>query len=262
MPHVTSHPDGNFCWLEVGTTDTIAAKKFYSGLFGWTANDIPIGENEFYTIFMKDGKDAAALYKLRPDMLSMGVPPHWGIYVSVKNVDESAKKAKSLGATIFMEPFDVMTAGRMAAMQDPAGAGISLWQGKNNNGIGVINEANAFCWADLVTNNEDAASRFYSGLFGWEYEVTPGTNPVYSYIVNNGTNIGGKMTMPPEWGNAPSHWTPYFNVKDCDASANKAVSLGGKLMIPPTEIPTVGKFAMIQDPLGATFSIIYLSRIG
>ena len=63
--------------------------------------------------------------------------------------------------------------------------------------------------------------------------------------------------MTEEWGEIPPHWMIYF--ADCDAGAERATELGGQVKVPPTDIPKVGRFSVIQDPQGAVFSIIKLS---
>src|SRR4051794_16638978 len=118
MSNDTSTP-GNFCWFELMTTDGEAAKQFYTSLFGWTIADVPAGPDMVYTLLKLGEKDAAALYPMNKEQLGQGIPPNWMTYVSVASADESAKKAEQLGGKIFMAPFDVMDAGRMALIQDP-----------------------------------------------------------------------------------------------------------------------------------------------
>src|ERR1044071_4757198 len=127
MPEVTSHPPGSFCWIELATSDTAAAKKFYTGIFDWEPVDTPIGPDEVYTVYKIRGLDVAAMYALREDQKSQGVPPNWTTYVSVPSADDAAKKAESLGATVLAPPFDVMEHGRMAVVQDPQGAVFCVW---------------------------------------------------------------------------------------------------------------------------------------
>jgi len=76
-----------------------------------------------------------------------------GDYVLVTSADESAAKAKELGATVVAGPFDVQTHGRMAVIQDPTGAVIALWQPNDHEGAGVVNVANSFCWNELMTTD-------------------------------------------------------------------------------------------------------------
>ena len=80
---------------------------------------MPIGPNDFYTIFRLEGRDAAAAYTLRPDQRSQGVPPHWMLYMMVTSADDAAKRAVEVGGTVIVQPFDVFDAGRMAVLQDP-----------------------------------------------------------------------------------------------------------------------------------------------
>src|SRR5438105_10831650 len=91
---------GTFCWVELGTSDGEAAKKFYTQLFDWEYTDNPIGEGMVYTMLKQDGKDVGALYQLMPEMKAQGIPPHWLSYASVTSADESAAKAKEAGATV------------------------------------------------------------------------------------------------------------------------------------------------------------------
>src|ERR1043165_3468326 len=113
------HAPGSFCWIELATTDGPAAKKFYSELFGWEAQDIPIGPDMVYTMLRLDGKEVGALYQKGEQMKQ--VPTHWASYISVISADEIAAKAKALGGTVVQEPMDVMDFGRMAVIADPTG---------------------------------------------------------------------------------------------------------------------------------------------
>src|SRR5437773_637659 len=83
MPNIEKHAPGDFCWIELATTDQAAATAFYSKIFGWTFNDYPIGPGQVYTVFQLDGRDTAAACALRPDQAARGVPPHWNLYVAV-----------------------------------------------------------------------------------------------------------------------------------------------------------------------------------
>ena len=67
------------------------------------------------------------------------------------------------------------------------------------------------------------------------------------------------MEITPQMGPVPPNWLPYFRVEDCDATAQKAKSSGGKLMVPPQDIPNVGRFSVIGDPQGAMFAILKLT---
>src|SRR3977135_1757250 len=144
MQETPSYAPGTFCWVELATSDSDAAKKFYTGLFGWTPEDRPVGPEMVYTMLNLDGKSVGALYQMEPERLTQGVPPNWQSYVLAESADDSATKAKELGATLLAGPFDVMTAGRMAVVQDPTGAVFGLWQTGEHKGAGVVNVPNSF----------------------------------------------------------------------------------------------------------------------
>jgi predicted enzyme related to lactoylglutathione lyase len=249
---------GNFCWFELATTDSDAAKQFYTSLFGWTSADTPAGPDMIYTIFKLGEKDAAALYPMNKEQQSHGVPPNWMTYVSVASADDSAKKAEQLGGKIFMAPFDVMDAGRMALIQDPTGAMIATWEARKYIGAEVTGEPNSFCWGELVTTDPETAGTFYKGLFDWTTKGMDIGPEAYTEFVNNDTPVGGMMKITEQMAGVPPHWGVYFAVNDCDATVEKAVGLGGSIVMPPTDIPTVGRFAVIKDPQGAVFSVIKL----
>jgi predicted enzyme related to lactoylglutathione lyase len=254
MPHIDSHAVGSFCWFELGTTDQNAAKTFYSSLFGWAPNDSPMGQGHVYTTFSLDSRPCAAAYTITPEMSQQGVPPHWMIYVAVDRADDTASKATELGGKVVMAPFDVMDLGRMAVIQDPAGATFSIWQAKSVKGTGITGEPGTFCWGELSTSDVPGAQAFYSGLFGWK--IAPGQiDESYLHVENGSAMIGGIPPSKYRNPNVPPHWVSYFFVTDCDATATKAKELGANILFGPETMEKVGRLAYIADPQGAVFAI-------
>ncbi len=260
MTHIDKHPAGAFCWIELATTDQTAAKAFYSALFGWSANDSPMGPGEVYTIFQLEGRDAAAGYTLRADQKAQGVPPHWMPYVAVESADQAADTAKQLGGTVLAPAFDVMEAGRMAVLQDPTAAPFCVWQAGKNTGIGIAGVHGTLCWADLSTSDPKRAGDFYSALFGWD--IAPGEKDESGYLhIKNGEQfIGGIPPGTHRKPGVPPHWLAYFWVDDVDASAAKAKELGAQLFAGPMTIENVGRMAVVADPQGAVFAIFHAAR--
>lgn len=257
MPAVTSHASGRFCWAELATTDQEGAKAFYSKLFGWTASDIPIGENRFYSMLKLNDGDVGALYGLDSEQKKKGIRPHWLNYVSVAGADETAVKAKSLGGRVVSEPFDVFDSGRMAVLQDPTGATLAVWQPKKHFGVSVSNELGTFCWQELLTSDVTKARAFYTSLFGW---TTRGDASEYTEFALGKDSFAGMMKIKPEWGNMPSNWGLYFLVANCDGTVEKARALGAALCNPPMDIESVGRMAVLSDPQGAPFSVFQAAQ--
>jgi predicted enzyme related to lactoylglutathione lyase len=174
MGERTSYPPGTFSWADLGTTDTEAAKAFYTQLFGWEAEDAAVTDAGPYTMLRLGGLEVCALYERN----ATAGPPAWLAYVTVRDVDESARRAQALGATLAQEPIDVVDAGRMAVVQDPTGAFLALWQPRSQIGARLVNDPGAMCLNQLNTTDPDAAQRFYTMLFGWRVQfVGPTSSP-------------------------------------------------------------------------------------
>ncbi len=255
MPNVERYAPGEFCWIELATSNQNAAKSFYSALFGWTVRDVPTGPNSVYSLLELQGRVAAAAFALSPSESAAGVPPHWHLYVAVPSADEAAKKAGELGGKVLEAPFDVMDRGRAALIQDPTGAYFSVWEPKNRIGMGVTGEPGAFCWADLSTPDQARAKTFYEGLFGWKLKPGQGKESGYLHIMNGENYIGGVPPARQGDGNAPPHWLLYFAAADVDATFQKAKSMNARVLLPPTDFEGVGRVAMLADPQGAVFAL-------
>lgn len=120
----------------------------------------------------------------------------------------------------------------------------------------------AFSWNELMTPDPAAAASYYGRLFGWTTEAMDmGTGP-YTVIKCGGTSVGGIMAMPPDAGAMPPAWGCYVTVDDVDAVAARCTELGGTVLLPPTDIPTVGRFAVLRDPQGAVLNVIRYSGAG
>ena len=125
-----------------------------------------------------------------------------------------------------------------------------------------ISPHGSFCWNELATTDAEAAKKFYSALLGWQFKDGSLGEARYSEIQVGGESVGGIYQMGPEFGGAPPHWMAYVAVEDVDGAAARVEELGGKVCVPPTDIPAVGRFSVINDPAGATLSLIKLAGEG
>lgn len=114
----------------------------------------------------------------------------------------------------------------------------------------------AFSWFELSTTDTEAATRFYTDLFGWSVEKMPMDDMTYTVVKSGEESIGGIMPLAPEPPGVPPHWGIYVTVDDVDAVARKAQELGAKILCPLTDVPRVGRFCTFQDPQGAVISAI------
>jgi predicted enzyme related to lactoylglutathione lyase len=252
MGERSRYAPGSFCWVDLTTTDQAAAKAFYGGLFGWEAEDMPVGEGTFYSMQRLRGKDVAAISPQPQQQREAGVPPTWNSYVSVESADAAAERAKDLGGNVHAPAFDVLEAGRMAVIGDSQGAFFLAWEPRQHLGAGLVNEPGAFCWNELNTPDPVGAIPFYSGLFGWTIEPFEGSPEPYFSIKNGDANNGGirEQGQP----GVPPHWLVYFAVEDIDAAIAKVEELGGAKMVGPIDIQ-IAKIAVAHDPQGAFFAL-------
>jgi uncharacterized protein len=250
MGERTSHTPGTFSWADLSTTDTEAAKRFYTALFGWDHDDRPMpGDAGDYTMLLRDGKQVVALFEARE-----GMPTAWTSYVTVESADSAAAKATELGANLMGEPFDVMDAGRMALIQDPTGAVLAVWEPRGSIGAQWVNGPGALSLNQLNTSDPQAAERFYAGLFGWRTEQVADDPQPYWGVYNGDRLNAGMMPLAADAGPMSSHWLVYFGSEDVDSDARRIGELGGQVIVPPMDVPG-GRILVAHDAQGAVFGL-------
>lgn len=113
-----------------------------------------------------------------------------------------------------------------------------------------------YVWYELMTTDPKAAIGFYTAVIGWGTEEFSGAGEPYTMWTTTGGPLGGVLQLPPEAKSmgAPPHWLGYIGTPDTDKTLERARTLGGKLLVGPMDIPTVGRFAVIADPQGAVFA--------
>lgn len=121
-----------------------------------------------------------------------------------------------------------------------------------------------FCWNELMTTDLESCKKFYAELFGWNLKRSEAVGEQMEYIefgTDENSTFGGMFQMGKEFcgeegETMPPHWMHYIHVDNVDESAAKVWELGGKVCVPPTDIPNVGRFCVVNDPTGATFSLL------
>jgi uncharacterized protein len=245
------------CWIDTLQPDVDASLAFYSGLFGWEFDgpgDMPGGGR--YFVARLRGRDVVGV-----GSRVEGAPqlPSWSMYVSVNSADEVAASAHAAGGAIINDPFDAPPAGRMAVVADPAGAVFCVWEPGQRQGAQLVNEPGAWAMSHLNTPDLERATAFYGEVFGWTTEsfgeITMFRLPGY---------LGGEpqqpvsrevvATMGAAGPDVPPHWSANLWDHDVDATAAKAVELGGAVVAPPFDTP-ISRMAVLADPQGVAFSI-------
>ena len=243
MGTVERYPDGTFCWVDLGTNDASGAKGFYGGLLGWEFDDLPTGDKGTYSICRLGGRAVAGLY-------DQAERPEWGSYLKVADVDRATARARELGAAVLVEPFDAPGGGRVATVRDPAGAAVSLSRPGEQFSARLVNQDGTWTWNELVSADLAAAGDFYGALLGWSREDVPGPIARTTFTLGKLLIGGGHAPVPQE--DPTPRWTISFWVADADQAAARAKELGGRVLLPPMDIP-VGRFTIVADPQGAVF---------
>jgi predicted enzyme related to lactoylglutathione lyase len=119
-----------------------------------------------------------------------------------------------------------------------------------------LKQHGAFSWFELLTTDVSASKDFYGKVFGWKLENHPMGEGDYFVVENDDEQVAGIMKKPEKAAAVPPYWSVYVAVDDVDAVADKATENGGTLVVPPRDIPTIGRFCTFTDPQGAYISAI------
>ncbi len=128
---IPAKKEGTFSWFELMTSDVEAAKTFYGALLGWQFTTDNSGPMTYTNVALKGSKKPiAGIFDRSLAMVDNpeAIPPHWGCYITVENIDEKVERVVALGGTIIVEPKEIPRIGRFSVIMDPQGAVVSLFE--------------------------------------------------------------------------------------------------------------------------------------
>ena len=242
----TPYRHGQFVWRELHTSDVAKSLRFLGEVLGYKAEAMTMPDGKAYTMLSRGEKVIGGLMK-NP---MPGTPSHWGLSVSVADVDATAKLATQAGGKLFVEPMDAGGFGRFATFADPTGGVISAWKGANGDGERAADARpgeGEFCWEQLNTSDEGKVATFYEKVFGWARKPFGGGTTMEVFHAGD-AQVASIMKAPP---GVPTHWLAYI-VVDSLVDAHARVSRnGGKVLVPRIDVPTIGTISVIEDNVGA-----------
>jgi predicted enzyme related to lactoylglutathione lyase len=251
---VGPHLEGRFVWRDLLTDDLPAIEAFYSGLFGWQFRAGDEGGGDNYRTVHVDGRPIAGVFVLDAEQRET-TGPQWISSISIGDVDAATETVRRRGGTVHRGPLDVPPRGRMAVVSDPMGAVFALVRtAAGDPAVGDARE-NGWLWTELWTTDVAGSTAFYRELAGYEttrVEMAIAPNG-YTALTREDEMVAGVLEYKVE-GVRPN-WLPYVRVLDADATAARALELGGTLLIPPDPNIRDGSAALIADPSGAAFVI-------
>ncbi len=247
----TPWPDGTPCWIDYGAADPDAAKSFYGGLFGWQYTGEESPEFGGYVNATRDGQAAAGLAPQQdPDD-----PPRWTTYFAAADAEAAAGRIRDAGGTVLVEPMDIGPLGRFVIALDPQGNPFGLWQSGLHTGVRVYNEPGALYWTEAAVDDPGAARSFYTALFGYRWDEVPGAEGYTTFRTDDRPPehpLGGLGGLAP---GAPKGWQTCFAVASTDDAVSAVEAGGGSVLTPAMDTP-FGRFAVVSDPWGASFSVM------
>ncbi|UCF18675.1 MAG: VOC family protein [Gemmatimonadota bacterium] len=257
LPPVTPAPTGEyhagkFVWYDLLTEDVAAAKRFYGELFGWEFRD-GFGEKGNYTLVSHEGRAIGGMVYVEP--LETGVSrSRWVPVLSVEDVKAAAEIISRRGGRIFFGPETVGDRGVIAVVADPQGAVLALQRSVGGDPPDRQAADAEFLWTELWSRDLAGALAFYQSLVGYEHETTDVlSGNVYHLLVSEARPRAGILEVSTP--DSLAHWIPYVRVSDVRRLADRVESLGGKLLIAPSEEIRGGSAALIADPTGAALAI-------
>jgi hypothetical protein len=213
---------------------------------------MPVGDGSVYHVISNQGQTIGGIMHLDTNH---GVPSHWAPYASVESTDGACERLTSHKGQLYVPPTDIPNVGRFSVASDAQGAQLSL--------ISLLPEAprhpekgslGFVCWSELLTNDPEAAASFYQAVLGWAPRRSTEHQGYWLFDAND-RMIAGMMQTPP-FTTRPQ-WLQYFMVENVDVSTAKARDLGAKELVPPSDIPKMGRFSILEDPTGALIALFH-----
>lgn len=246
---VASYAPGAPCWLDLTCPDPSSVHSFYRDLFGWSVREDAQDGPGFGT-FSLAGREIAGIGPCPPDRGAS-----WNIYLNTPDLDACLSDVEEFGGRVLVGPVKIEGRGRGGACVDPTGGVFSVWEAGEHRGSGLAKLPGTWCWTELLTPHVEAAAQFYANVFDWVIDVDTVDGVDIGVAAIDGEAIAGLVTPPPQAA-IPTVWTVSFAVSDADSIAKIAPALGGRVAVDPTDVPGMGRFAVIGGPAGEAFSVV------
>jgi hypothetical protein len=233
------------------TVDVDKARSFYGSLLGWKTRPVvlaPLGETQRVEA---NGYEIGGLVSLPT---SEGISSHWMPYVVVSDLDAVVRRAKELGGFAPVPPTSLDGIGRFAVIADPRGAHISPMELTVDMRAPSQPSAGHALWNEVQSDDPESTARFFADVFGWTTKSEDMGGGIGHYItfLDGDEQRAGCMKAP---DGVPPMWVVYWGVNNVDQSFARAKQLGAQGLMPPMDVPNVGRIAMLSDPTGAPFAL-------
>ena len=254
-PASPDHHVGKVILAELVTPDLAASEHFYAGVLGWTFREMQ-RSGARYAQALADGHAVAGLVQ-RDVPPGARRQPAWLTFIAVSDVDEARRSAVRNGAKVLLEPRSVPDRGREAIFADPQGAVFAVLASTSGDPPDELAARGAWIWSSLFTADPDTGAAFYQTLFDYEvFDVPESGRDQHVVLATQEQARASVNSLPASEVSTHAHWLNYVRVDDAQATAAKAVSLGGRVLVAPRLDRHGGKVAVVADPQGAPFGLL------
>ncbi|MDB6113680.1 MAG: Glyoxalase/bleomycin resistance protein/dioxygenase [Lacunisphaera sp.] len=251
-PTGEQHP-GKFVWADLFTTDPVAATKFYSGLFGWTANTIDQG-GKAYTVFSNGKRPVAGLAPRNTANKKRG--SRWISYIAVSDLNATVSLVSSAGGQVRAPARDFPDRGMQAILTDNEGSPVGLLQSRSGDSRDDEPQPGDWQWFELYAKQPKAATDFYAHVL--HYAVIPDrrTERKNDWLLLTGDSHRAGVAPMPENEDAAPGWLGVVRIRNMDEMLARVTKLGGEVLVNPRAAAYESRFAIIADSTGGTVGLV------
>jgi uncharacterized protein len=252
-PATTEHHPGKFVWADLFTTDPVAATRFYSGLFGWTANTITQG-GKAYTVFSNGSQPVAGLAPRPPSNIKR--PSRWIGYIAVTNIAAALKLVTNAGGQVRADARDFPQRGAQAIIADNEGSTVGLLQSTSGDSPDIEPRPGDWNWFELFVKQPQAVSNFYRRVINYDVAPDLRTERKHDFLLgSDGVDRAGVAPLPDSEDAKPG-WLCVVRVASIEEMVARVVRLGGEVLVAPRPAAFGSRFAIIADSTGGTVGLV------
>ena len=259
QPASGEHHIGKVIWADLVTPDIEGAERFYGQLFGWSFRNVP-GDPNYSVAWL--GDDAVAGLYRKPVTGEPQRQPAWLTFLAVRDVNRAAKVTAAAGGKVLVQPVSFPHRGRQAVLADPDGAVFAVLAAEGGDPPDYLAEPGQWIWSSVLVSDAKRETAFYHSLFGYQVfdlasESEPAEQPGEHYaLASDDFARAGLHHLPTDAVRRHPHWMNFLRVTDATVTAQKALTLGGRVLVEPHPDRHGGQLAILADPAGAPFGIM------
>jgi uncharacterized protein len=252
-PATTEHRPGKFVWADLFTTDPAAATKFYSGLFGWTANTIT-QNGKTYTVFSNGSRPVAGLAPRPPSNTKR--PSRWIGYIAVTDIHSVLKLVTNAGGQVRADARDFPQRGAQAIIADNEGSTIGLLQSSSGESADDEPKPGDWNWFELFVKQPQVVTAFYRQVIAYDVAPDLRTERKNDFLLSSGGLARAGVAPLPDREDAKPGWLGIVRVASIDEAIARTVKLGGEVLVTPRAAAYESRFAIIADSTGGTIGLV------